>query len=207
LNKYLLIEQDFDLDVSHINQNGILDFTITDSLTGNPELKLYAQNMQVATEEWKTEKTKFLPKLSISYKWQNIDGVQGFYGWQAGINVPLLFFEQSGKTKASHINVQIAQAHYHQKQLDVTADYQQQINRYLMLKEVNDYYEAEALPLAQEQMTAANLAYKWGSIDYVEFMQSMESGIHTQLEYLYQRLELFALMTEIQQLLGNQQNK
>jgi len=65
------------------------------------------------------------------------------------------------------------------------------------------YYETEALPLADEQIAAAKMAYKLGSIDYVQFIQNMEAGINTKQEYLEQKSKLFELEVEINYLSGN----
>lgn len=148
-------------------------------------------------------KANFLPKFNVGYKWQSIDGNSGFQGWEAGISVPLAFFSQSGKTKASKIDFQIANRQYEQKELELKAGYNQQISRYLMLQQVLDYYIKEALPLADEQIQASNLAYRLGSIDYVQFIQNTEAAIGTKQGFLMQQVEYFELSAQLKFITGN----
>jgi cobalt-zinc-cadmium resistance protein CzcA len=128
---------------------------------------------------------------------QSVDGNSGLYGWEAGVTIPLVFFSQSGKTKAANINVQITSQQYQQKELEIKAGYNQQISRYLVLQDVINYYRKEALPLANEQIQASYLAYKLGSIDYVQFIQNMETAINTKQEFLNQQAEYFELSAQI----------
>ncbi len=202
LNQYLLYPT-----ISDVSLDGLGEFTFvtdveTDSLTESPLLNFYTAGIDVAESEWKAEKANFLPKLDLGYKWQSVDGNSGFYGWEAGISLPLVFFAQSGKTKASKINYQIANQQFEQKQLEIKASYNQQISRYLILKQVIDYYENEALPLANEQIQATNLAYRLGSIDYVQFIQNTEAAIRIKEDFLIQQTEYFELSTHLKFITG-----
>jgi cobalt-zinc-cadmium resistance protein CzcA len=114
----------------------------------------------------------------------------------------LAFFSQSGKTKASKIDFQIANRQYEQKELEIKAEYNQQISRYLMLQQVIDYYQKEALPLADEQIQASNLAYRLGSIDYVQFIQNTEAAIRTKQDFLMQQAEYNELSAQLKYLTG-----
>jgi len=93
---------------------------------------------------------------------------------------------------------------FKQKQLDIQANYQEQFNKYQALKEVNQYFEKEALPLANEQIAAAKMAYQLGGIDYVQFIQSTEAGIKTKQEYLRQKADLYHLAAEIKYIYGKE---
>lgn len=168
----------------------------------SPLLNYYSSGIDVAESAWKAEKANFRPKLDLGYKWQSVDGNSGFYGWEAGISVPLAFFSQSGKTKASKIDFQIANQQYEQKELEIRAGYNQQISRFLTLQQVIDYYQKEALPLADEQIQASNLAYRLGSIDYVQFIQNTEAAIGTKQDFLMQQAEYYKLSAQLKYLTG-----
>ena len=86
--------------------------------------------------------------------------------------------------------------------MEIKAGYNQQISRYLALLEVINYYKNEALPLADEQIQASNLGYKLGSIDYVQFIQNMESAINTKQEFLNQQAEYFELSAQLKYITG-----
>ena len=82
------------------------------------------------------------------------------------------------------------------------AQYNQLLNRIFVLEKVIDYYIKEALPLAEEQIQASNLAYRLGSIDYVQFIQNVESAINTKQEFLNQEAEYYELFAELKFITG-----
>ena len=202
LNQYLITQYKFDVNLQDLGQYVYNATSLSDSLIGSPALDFYASNIDVARSAWKAERVSYLPKIDLGYKWQAVDGVSGFYGWQAGISIPLLFFEQSGKTKASKIDYYIAGQKYEQQRLEVEAGYNQQLSRYLIIQQVIGYFQKEALPLADEQIYAANLAYRLGSIDYIQFIQNVESAINTKQEFLIQQAEYFELSAQLKYITG-----
>ncbi|VAW20772.1 Cobalt-zinc-cadmium resistance protein CzcA; Cation efflux system protein CusA [hydrothermal vent metagenome] len=202
LNQYLLYPSDFDVNIKGIEQNTFPVLSVGDSLKSSPVLDYYSYNANVAKSSWKVEQAGYLPKLGLGYTKQSVDGVSGFNEWQVGVSIPLLFFSQSGKTKASKLDYQIAGQQLEQKRLEVNAGYRQQISRYYTLLGIIDYYQKEALPLADEQIQASNLAYRLRSIDYVQFIQNMEAAINTKQEFLNQQAEYFELSAQLKFLTG-----
>jgi len=68
--------------------------------------------------------------------------------------------------------------------------------------EVLDYYSNEALPLASEQIDAANLGYKLGNLDYIQFIQNVESAIKTRQEYLFNLSEYYIIKEQLEYISG-----
>jgi cobalt-zinc-cadmium resistance protein CzcA len=64
------------------------------------------------------------------------------------------------------------------------------------------YYNNEALPLADEQIEAANLGYRLGSLSYIEFIQNIESAIKTRQEYLFRLSEFFEMKEQLEYITG-----
>ncbi len=197
LNQYLLFPVEFDVDVRELGKYVFSSTSASDTLAESPVLDYYSTAIDVAESSWKAERAGYFPKVDLGYVKQSVDGVSGFYGWQVGISAPLLFFSQAGKTKASKLDYQIADQQFEQKRLEVNADYNQLISRYLILENVIEYYQKEALPLAEEQIQASNLAYRLGSIDYVQFIQNIEAAIRAKQQFLSQRAEYFNLSAQL----------
>ncbi len=202
LNKFLLYPELKEVSVENEEENLFDTFSDSDILSGNPELNYFYQNIDIAKSKWEYEKTNFLPKLNVGYKWQSIEGIASYHGWEAGISFPLPFLSQKGKTKASEIDISIANQQYKQKELEIKTMYNREIKRYLTLKEVLKYYKDEALPLAEEQIKAANLEYRVGNIDYVQYIQNIDSAIRTRQEFLNQQIEYYILNTQLKYLTG-----
>ena len=160
------------------------------------------QQLDVSEAEWKAEKANYLPKLDLGYSRQSVDGTSGFYGWEAGISVPLLFFSQSGKTKAARIDYEITGEEYKLRELELNASYKELLSRYRVMSEVLEYYKNEALPLADEQIEAANLGYRLGSLSYIEFIQNTESAIKTRQQYLSRLSDFFEIKEQLEYITG-----
>ena len=202
LNQYLLYPKAVDVNIQNLGGHVFNNSSESDSLDGSPLLNYYSTGVDVAELAWKAEKSNILPKFSLGYKVQAVDGNSGFYGWEAGISVPLVFFSQSGKNKASKIDFQIVGQQYEQAQLELSAVYNQQISRLNALSQVIDYYQTEALPLADEQIEASKLAYRLGNIDYIQFIQNVEAAIDTKQGFLMQQAEYFELSAQLKYLTG-----
>ena len=202
LNQYLIIPEEFDIDLTTLDQNVYLVDNSSDTLNTSPELMFLSTMKDVAEKEWKAQRSGYFPKIDLGYSKQTVGGTSGYYGWQVGISVPLIFNSQHGRTKASKIDMLISENQYEQKKLELNAQYNQMVSRYLILKDIIEYYETEALPLVKEQMEASTLAYKLGSVDYVQYIQNMETAINTLLDYYSQQSEYYELSAQIKYLTG-----
>jgi cobalt-zinc-cadmium resistance protein CzcA len=70
------------------------------------------------------------------------------------------------------------------------------------MSEELEYYKSEALPLAAEQIEAANLGYRLGSLSYIEFIQNTESAIKTRQEYLSRLSDFFEIKEQLEYITG-----
>ena len=202
LNQYLVLPEQFDVDLEAINNNLYIVDNSDDTLQYSPELKLMETTKQVAESQWKAQRSGYLPKIDLGYSKQAVDGTSGYYGWQVGVSVPLVFNTQHGKTKAAKLDMLISENQYEQRKLELNAQYNQMMSRYLILKDIINYYETEALPLVDEQMEASTLSYKLGSIGYVQYIQNMEAAINTLLDFYIQQAEYYELSAQIKYLTG-----
>ncbi|QZE15005.1 CusA/CzcA family heavy metal efflux RND transporter [Halosquirtibacter laminarini] len=173
----------------------------TDTLV-NSSLNLASTKIEQASKNYKMQKLRFLPTINASYKKQSVDGSSGYYGYEIGISIPL-FNGQSARSKAAKVRVQIAQQNYQTQLIDNQTLYAKMQIRYKVLKDVQDYYNDEALPLVEEQISATQLAYKAGEIGYVEFVQNIDSSISTKEKYLESYLSLLDVVASLKYITGS----
>ena len=198
LNQYLNFKTTFDVSTNGLEQKIKFLFDENDSLKGSPILDYYATAVNVAESTWGVQRAGYLPKLDLGYAYQSVDGVSGFHAWKVGINLPLVFVSQSGRTEASKLDYEIAEQKYRQKLLAINAVFKEKLNRYISLREILLYYHNEALPLADEQIQASILSYRLGSIDYIQFIQNTETAIRIRSQYLEQLAEFFDVSAELE---------
>jgi len=154
----------------------------SDSATNHPLLRLYRQNITLAEAKYREAKTKFAPLLSAEYGSQKIGNQKGFYQYQVGISIPLIFPSQLGRSQSAKIGREIAAENYHQKTIEVQAQYRNLYDDYRKWLVTWQYYRDDALPTAQEQKKGAVLAYEQGAIDYVTFLQNIRDAVQMEFE-------------------------
>lgn len=154
---------------------------IPDSLNGHPLLDLRSQQVQVANAKYRVAKSKFLPTFSAQYGLQQIAGQNGFNSYQIGINIPLFFLPEKGRTQSAKIQKNIAEQNLYQAQIELRSNYNSLLEEYRKWLYSWRYYQDEALPLAVQQRKGALIAYKEGAIDYVTFIQNVRSAIEIEV--------------------------
>lgn len=201
LNQYLAIPGNFSIDEGDFNQ---MDFEIQfpDSLSTSPQLEYFSAATEVAKSEWRVLQSGYLPKIDLSYEKQILDGNTGFHAYEAGISIPLLFFSQHGQSRAAKMDYFIAKKDYERMRLQTQAEYRAKVKNLLALQEILRYYRDEALPLANEQIQASGIAYRLGSIDYMQFIQNAETAIQTQRDFIDRLSDYFELATELKYITG-----
>ncbi len=152
-----------------------------DSVKAHPLLRLFSQKVLIADEQYRLAKTQFLPRFSLMYGSQKIGSQTGFYKYEVGISIPLVFAAQAGRTQSANINRNIAKENYRQKTMEVQSQYQRLRQQYKKWLTTWRYYRSEALPVAREQRRGAMLAYRQGAIGYIAFLQNVRDAM--QLEF------------------------
>jgi cobalt-zinc-cadmium resistance protein CzcA len=153
-----------------------------DALNNHPYLTMMEQKVDVAEAVVKKDQSRFLPKFSASYGFQEIANQSGFYKYELGVRFPLLFWGNLGKTQSSKIQTNIARQNLNQAQKELNSMYNSMQENYLKWLNSWEYYKEEALPLAEEQRKGALTAYKEGAIDYVMFLQNIRDAIQIEVD-------------------------
>jgi cobalt-zinc-cadmium resistance protein CzcA len=176
-------------------EQGLFRFTevfVADSvsLAQNPLLAYHRQNLAVAESALKVERAQFLPQLNLGYSDQTINGVDGFYLYRLGVNVPLLFFSQLGRKQAASINTEIAEKELEAQQLALSRQWSTALGALEKAQASVNYYEHQGLALADELIRAANFGYRAGEVEYIAYIQNLNQAIGIRQGYL-QSLEQY----------------
>lgn len=152
-----------------------------DSVYNHPLLKVSERRVKVAGAVLKEKRSQFLPKLQGQYGWQEIAGQSGFYTYQIGLQIPLIFGPELGRTQSAKIKQEIARQNLRQAELELNNEYQSVKEQYLKWYHSWTYYRDEALPLAKEQRAGAVIAYREGAINYITFLQNIRDAIRIEV--------------------------
>jgi cobalt-zinc-cadmium resistance protein CzcA len=159
-----------------------LEPTLSDSLGSHPLLRRAESQLSVADQSIDAANAQLLPQLNLQYGIQEIQGQSGFVTYQAGINLPLLFFNPQGRIQSAKIGREIAEQNLIQTQMELKSEYLSALENYFKWKESWEFYRDEAFPLAEEQLEGASLSYREGAIDYVAFLQNAGDAIRLEID-------------------------
>ena len=170
---------------------------LVESLENHPLLQVSEQRIDVAKAVTRERKSEFLPKFQGQYGRQEIAGQSGFFQYQIGIQIPLFFGPELGRTQEAQVNRQIAEQNFYQDKIELETAYKNMREDYIKWRNSWNYYRDEALPLAKEQQDGSVLAFKEGAIDYVTFLQNIRDAIRIEVnawsafnDYLDSRYQL-----------------
>ncbi|MDM1521518.1 TolC family protein, partial [Myroides odoratimimus] len=197
LKALLNLEEDF----VPINPKIVYDKHDVDSnfdLTLNNTIQLAEKEIETIEANRNLQKAMLLPDFSIGYNIKSSsgtitgkDGIPTTYGkdlripsYTIGISIPIFFGSQSAKIKAMKYETQQAtvQKEYFFKQLEENV--QQQFDIIKAQEKVIDYYQENALKNAALIKDHAQKSYNNGDISYVEYIQSVETALTIQMNYL-----------------------
>ncbi len=198
LNQYLMLDTLYNVGDIMLDT---LPMDWDDSLMVSPVVDYSKKQTQVSEAQWKATRAALLPKFNLSYTAQNIDGQKGYFSWQAGISIPINPATGS-RIKSSRLGYEMSKYNLEETQLQVNAQYTALLNNLIVLRQMINYYEQNAIPVATEQFKAALLGYKLGSIDYLQFIQNIENAMKTREDYILTANQYLKTIFQIQYLTG-----
>lgn len=185
------------------------DFIFPKNVTSEVDLedhllmKISLQQQKISEAEYKVRKSEFLPEFNLRYGIQEVNGVEGFYSYQAGISIPLLSGEAYGRAKAAKIETKIAQQLVDLKEARLKSKYAQVFRNYQKWKKTWKYFKEEVLPLAVAQQKGALLSFEEGAIEYTEFIRFLDDVVQVKLDALDALENLLKAQAELQFFLNN----
>ena len=196
LNQYLLIEEPFVI----VDSNEIFDIPLN-NLDHNSDILLMKEKLNRSEKEWKMQRAAILPKLSVQYQNRKVSGISGYYSYEAGISIPL-FNGTRSKTRASKTQMLIEKENLNTMRVSLKSELSQKLIALSYLKELRDYYINHALPLSLEQINASKLAYSLGEINYLQTIESIESSLKINLDYINTNSQYRNAKAELIKLIG-----
>jgi cobalt-zinc-cadmium resistance protein CzcA len=184
-------------------------------LSQHPFLKYYEQQQQLANSETLLEKAKHSPDFFIGYGNQSIigfqqnkdgsevyyDGGKRFSTVQVGIGIPIFNKAQKARVNAAQQKELITKTSTDIAKQQLELQFSQNWNEYVKYQKAIAYYKTSALQQAHIIIQTANLSYKNGEINYIEWGTLISNAINLQTQFLDALLELNNSKTELEYLL------
>lgn len=202
-NKWLNSDKEF---IAVDNELNIYELDIeidTASVQKNPLLNFFKQQVELKDDNVFVKYSELFPKISFGYSKQNIEGISGFYSYEAGLSFPLWFLPQQAKIQESEYEKEIAEWEFLEKKIELSTEIKNRFEKHERISSLIEYYLNQVLPLAQEQFDFAKKSFSAGEISYVEYIQNLQQSIDTQFAYLDLLNQHNQSVIELKYLTGN----
>lgn len=125
-----------------------------------------------------------------------------FMAFEVGISVPLFFGAQKAKIKASEAELNIARMRKETDETEAQNAYQLLLERLKKACQALEYYQTSALSQAEEIRRLADISYEYGEIDYMEYINNMETYYTVKREYVDAIQKYNQTILQINQIIG-----
>jgi cobalt-zinc-cadmium resistance protein CzcA len=156
----------------------------TTDCSAHPVMALAKDKVALAKALVKETNAEAMPKLYVEAGSQKIGDRYGYWSWQVGLSIPIAWGAQRSRNKAARLMMVKSEADFQAAKWDADSKLKVLLSDYAKWKESVEYYRSSALPLVKEQQRNASLSYREGAIGYLDFIQSMQSTLRTELDYL-----------------------
>ena len=169
------------------------------NMSNNPGIMYYDSARKMSESSLSLEKQKLLPDLHISVFQGTNNGpdAQRYNGIQAGISVPLWFGANKSRISAAKTETMILQDETENYKIQMEAKHQSLLSDIKKYKEAVDYYEDSGSKLGKALTSSASIAFQNGEIDFLQFVQLLESAKNIQISYLNNLKDFNATVLEL----------
>jgi cobalt-zinc-cadmium resistance protein CzcA len=138
----------------------------------------------VTEQNIKVQRSTISPRIGVGYFNQSINKDKGFDGWELNIKFPVWFRPNSGHIQSAKIRNEMNYNAFQQQRFNLLSDLNVlNDQRNTLLNKLNTY-ERVSLPNAKLLSENADLLYRNGEIEYLEYIRSIGQAISMKLDYL-----------------------
>lgn len=165
----------------------------------NPGILYYDSAQKLSKSSLSLERQRLLPDLHISVFQGTNNGMDSkrYNGFQAGVSIPLWFGANKAKINAAKTETMIMADESENYKIQLESKYQGLLSDLKKFQEAVDYYETTGGKLANELATSASKSFQNGEIDFLQYVQLLESAKNIQITYLQNLNEYNATVLEL----------
>jgi cobalt-zinc-cadmium efflux system outer membrane protein len=172
---------------------------------GAPELQMERAMESRSSEALKLARRGYLPDFSVGYMVQKTGpGVRDYYALTLGARIPLYFWRKQTPAIAQ-ASLESTAAHQDavSRELELTADAQNQLTASRTAERIMNIYRAGLLPQAQTSMETAMAAYRVGKADFQTLINAFIQLLQLHEEYYRTLADHEIAVARVQQIIGD----
>ena len=182
LKQWLQTDSNILVNETHLKR---LELQILDTL-GHPTIAYYEDTKSLSEKQLSLEKQRLLPDLNAAFFQGSNDGAgQEFYtGFQVGVALPFWFGTQKSRINASKTANAIVALEYDNFKNQLRRKHQSLLSELKQLDEGLAFYHEKGEKLSEETLFHATQAFENGEIDFLQYIQLLESSKSIETNYL-----------------------
>ncbi len=157
------------------------------------ELRLQAEEAKIAVE-----KNRLLPSFGIDFSFQSVENRSGYYGAGAQINLPISQWFYSPGTETARAAVVEQRFAINHIERELAIELEQLLAHYQRADDLLNHYQSSLLPAAREASQIALTLYREGESGYLETLDSQNTLVEIEQDYLQTRIQFEQTVMEIQ---------
>ena len=188
-----------------VEENSLPKLELQQPNFGNhPGILYYDSAQKLSRSSLSLERQRLLPDLHMSVFQGTNNGVNAkrYNGFQAGVSIPLWFGANKAKINAAKTETKIIADESENYKIQLESKYQGLLSDLKKFQEAVDYYETSGGKLAEELTTSASKSFLNGEIDFLQYVQLLESAKNIQITYLQNLNEYNATVLELNYLIN-----
>ena len=170
-----------------VGENGLPHLQLQKpDLSDHPGILFYDAAQKLTESSLSLERQRLLPDLHILAFQGTNNGSESkrYNGFQAGVSVPLWFGANKSKISAAKTETMIVADESENYKIQLDSKYQGLLSDLKKFQEAVNYYETTGGKLAEELTTSASKSFQNGEIDFLQYVQLLESAKNIQITYL-----------------------
>ena len=168
-------------------------------MSEHPGLQYYETAKELSQTSLSLERQYLLPDLQFSIFQGTNNGLnaQNYSGFQAGISIPIWFGANKSKINAAKTQTMIIENEYENYKIQLDSKYQRLISDLKKYEEAINYYNNTGQKLSNELTINASKAFQHGEIDFLQYVQLLESATTIEINYLQNLFDYNTTILEI----------
>lgn len=168
-------------DVESISNEDVENWNQEDTQL-NPHLGIYQYDKELVERKIEMQKSKLLPQINTGLRLQSLNGDLLYFGYQLGVNIPILRGGYNKQIEATRIGIDILESERIVKEREINIKTTKLRGHLDHVKEKINAYDTDLLPSIKEQFKLLKEAYQAGEGSYIEYMMSLENYNDLQIE-------------------------
>lgn len=178
----LLLFSDKKYTVADTIDKTLLNSYTEKKLENHPVFEYYKNLEKNATYNINYAKSKILPKINLSFGKQEVNNKDGFYRYQIGVSIPIFsgsYWQQIKNEKYDKLILE-NNSFFNKKEIQLKVFILEQKKK--NLKTSWNFFKDEILPILKKEKNIALLELEQGKINYIQYFETVENLIKTEIE-------------------------